>query len=189
MHGIPRIGVALVIAFVLVLSGCDTNSLSGESIFLSYEISEDADGEDIIFAFSTDDIQTGRLVDLRCDCTVDVGEFLQSQGFSKSELVSARLESAQIVMLFPTSEQVDFLDDAILKLSAPGISPTEVANQSSFPAARQVTMQVLANRDVASFLDSSGFEPILQIEAGELLDDDDYQLSVIFRVRMELEGV
>jgi len=174
---------------MLVLGGCDTDSLGGDSVILTHTISEDVDGDDIIFAFSSGDIQEGRLVDLSCGCTLDVDEHLNDQGFTKAQLVSATVQSVRVVMLFPTSEQLSFLDEAILKLGAPGSSDTEVANITSLPSAREVNLQTLSNRDVVSFLDSPGFEPILQINAGDLTDGEDYELSTILTIRMELEGV
>jgi hypothetical protein len=184
-----RSAVLTLLAAALLLTGCDTNSLGGDSVFLTQTISEDINGGDIIFSFSANDVEEGRLVDLSCDCTLDVEDFLNDQGFTKAELVSATVQSARLVMLFPTSEQLDFLDQAILKLDAPGVSVTEVANLTGFPSAREVNMQTLTSRDVASFLDGSGFEPILQIEPANLTADEDYELSVILTIRMELEGV
>ena len=180
--------LTLILA-TLVLSGCDTDSLGGDSVFLTHTISEDVDGDDVIFSFSSGDIQEGRLVDLSCGCTLDVEAFLNDQGFTKAELVSATVQSARIVMLFPTSEQLDFLDEAILKLGATGASDTEVANTTNLPATREVNLQTLSNRDISSYLERPGFEPILQINAGDLTDGEDYELSVILTVRMELEGV
>lgn len=173
----------------LILSGCDTDSLGGDSVFLTTTISEDIDGDDVIFAFSSGDIQEGRLVDLSCGCTLDIEAYLNDQGFTKAELVAATVQSARIVMLFPTSEQLNFLDEAILKLSATGASATEVANISTLPAAREVNLQTLSNRDISTYLERPGFEPILQINAGDLTDGEDYELSVILTVRMELQGV
>lgn len=184
-----RSAILTLIAATLILSGCDTDSLGGDSVFLTTTISDDVDGDDVIFQFSSGDIQEGRLVDLSCGCTLDIDAYLNDQGFTKAQLVSATVQSVRVVMLFPTSEQLDFLDEAILKLGRPGASATEVANISSLPSAREVNLQTLSNRDIVSFLDSPGFEPILQINAGNLTDGEDYELSVILTVRMELEGV
>ncbi|NNF03152.1 MAG: hypothetical protein HKN17_01695 [Rhodothermales bacterium] len=184
-----RSAVLTLLLATLVLSGCDTDSLGGDSVILTHTISEDINGNDVVFAFSSGDIQEGRLVDIFCGCTLDIEAFLNDQGFTKSELISATVQSARIVMLFPTSEQLNFLDEAILKLGATGASDTEVANVSDLPAAREVNLQTLSSRDVSSYLERPGFEPILQINAGDLTDGEDYELSVILTVRMELEGV
>ncbi len=184
-----RSALLTLVAATLILSGCDTDSLGGDSVFLTTTISENVDGDDILFTFSSGDIQEGRLEDLSCGCTLDIDAYLNDQGFTKAQLVSATVQSARLVMLFPTSEQLDFLDEVILKLGAAGVSDTEVANVSSLSAVREVNLQTLSNRDIVSYLDSPGFEPILQINAGDLTDGEDYELSVILTVRMELEGV
>lgn len=184
-----RSALLTLLAATLVLSGCDTDSLGGDSVILTHTLSEDVDGDDVLFTFSSGDIQEGRLVDLSCGCTLDIDAFLNDQGFTKAQLVSATVQSVRLVMLFPTSEQLGFLDEVILKLAAPGVSDTEVANISSLPSAREVSLQALSNRDIVSYLDSPGFEPILQINARDLTDGEDYELSVIVTVRMELEGV
>ena len=183
-----RLPFILLIA-VLIFSGCDAADPGADTVFLTYEITQDVNGDPIALDFEAGSIQTGRLQDLDCNCQLDIGSYLTSQGFSKSEIVSATLQSAQIVMLFPVNENVSFLDQAILKLTASGISATEVANTSSFPASRTANMTVLPNRDIGSFLDRPSFGLILQIDPERLLDAQDYEMSLVMTVRLELEGV
>lgn len=173
----------------LIIAGCDSASPGGDTIFLTHELTEEIGGEPITLSFSADDVATGRLQDIDCDCELDIASFLDVQGFSKSDIVSARLEAAEIVMLFPVNENVDFLDQAILKLTASGISPTEVANTSSFPASRTGSMNILPNRDIASFLDRPTFGLILQIDPASLRAGQNYQMSLVLKMRMEVSGL
>lgn len=184
-----RSALLTLLVATLVLSGCDTDSLGGDSVFLTTTISENVDGDDILFTFSSGDIQEGRLEDLSCGCTLDVDSYLNDQGFTKAQLVSATVQSVTLERHFPTSEQLDYLNEVILKLGTPGVSDTEIANVSDLPAAREVNLQVLSNRDIVTFLDSPGFQPILQINAGDLTDGEEYVLSIALEVQMELEGV
>ncbi len=179
----------LLLVTALLVMGCDSSSSGGDTIFLNHELTEDISGSPITLAFSADDVATGRLQDIACDCELDIASFLDVQGFSKSDIVSARLEAVEIVMLFPVNERVDFLDQAILKLTAPGISPTEVANTSSFPSSRTGSMDILPNRDIASFLDRPTFGLILQINPATLRAGQNYQMSLILDVRMEVGGL
>lgn len=179
----------LLLMTALIVMGCDSGSSGGDTIFLRHELTEDIGGSPITLAFSADDLSTGRLQDIVCDCELDIASFLDIQGFSKSDIVSARLEAAEIVMLFPVNENVDFLDQAILKLTAPGISPTEVANTSSFPSSRTGSMNILPNRDIASFLDRPTFGLILQIDPATLRAGQDYQMSLVLDMRLEVSGI
>ena len=179
----------LLLVGALLLAGCDSSSSGGDTIFLNHELTEDISGSPITLAFSADEVTTGRLQDITCNCELDVADFLDVQGFSKSDIVSARLEAADIVMLFPVNENVDFLDQAILKLTAPGISPTEVANTCSFPSSRTGSMNVLPNRDIASFLDRPAFGLILQIDPATLRAGQNYQMSLVLTMRLEVSGL
>ncbi|GIV59492.1 MAG: hypothetical protein KatS3mg043_0581 [Rhodothermaceae bacterium] len=179
----------LAVLALLLLTGCDSVGEEGGTIVLRPEVSEDAEGRDISFRFVSDGFPVGQLRDVSCDCEVDLGPFLQDQGFSKADLVSARLESARLVMLFPIDEQFDFLDQAILKFEADGLSATEVANRSGFPAAREATLNVLPNRDVTAFLTRNDFEVILQINARELVPSEEYEMALVMTFRLEVEGL
>ncbi|MEQ9105557.1 MAG: hypothetical protein RIE53_12775 [Rhodothermales bacterium] len=175
--------------FLVILAGCDSVDPSSETIFLTMQITEDVDGNPISLGFNANDLQTGRLQDLDCGCQLDIAGKLSEQGFSKGEIVSASLQSAQIVMLFPVNENVAFLDQAILKFTATGVSQTEVANTSNFPASRTAQMTVLPNRDIAAFLERPNFGLILQIDPETLRTGQSYEMSLVLTVRVEVEGV
>ncbi len=177
-------------AALLLVSGCDSSSPGeGGTLVLRPEVSEDVEGDDISFSFSSDGFPVGQLTDVDCDCRIDLGPYLESQGFTKADILSATVESARLVMLFPISEQLDFLDQAILKFEADGLSATEVANGGPFPAAREATLTVLPNRDIAGFLTRSDFRAILQIDAGTLEPGEDYEVALVMTLRLELEGL
>lgn len=169
---------------LLLLVGCDSEDPSGsDPVTLFHEI-DDA----FRFTFNADDIQAGRLEDLRCDCNVNISSFLFDQGFSTSEIISASVESVQLEMLFPISAQASILNQAIVKLEAEGVSATEIANQSSFPNSRSATLSVLTNRDIAALLERPSFTSILQIDANELEANRNYEMALVLRLRIEVEG-
>ncbi len=174
---------------LLLISGCDSSPGERGTIILRPEVSEAADGKDISFSFSADGFPVGQLSDVDCDCRIDLGPYLEGQGFTKADVVSATLESARLVMLFPISEKLDFLDQAILKFEADGLSVTEVANRGAFPAEREATLTVLPNRDVSGFLTRSDFGAILQIDARALEPGEDYEVALVMTFRLELEGL
>jgi len=175
-------------AFVLAFSGCDSGSNGDNILTLQIEVSEDMNGKDIDFTFASDTFQTGRLEDVPCGCNIEIDAFLESRGFTKSDIQSARLKSARLVMLFPVSERLDFLSQAILKFESDGLSATEVANQSSFPSAREAGLTILSNRDITSFLTRSNFKAILQIDAQRLLPAEDYDMALVMEIEMDVTG-
>jgi hypothetical protein len=62
-----------------------------------------------------------------------------------------------------------------------------VANISSFSATREVNMSVLPNRDIGSFLEQPQFGAILQVNPATLDASRSYDLSIILKVRLELQ--
>ncbi len=174
---------------LLLISGCDSGLSGVDSVFLTAELSTDTQASPIRFTFEGGAVETGRLTDVSCGCQLDVAAYLADRGFSKADILSATISSARLVMLFPISERLDFLETAILKLTAPGNSVTEVAQQSTFPQAREVELTPLAGRDVAGFLDDSTFAPILQIDASRLQAAADYEIGLVLEIRLELAGI
>jgi hypothetical protein len=185
-----RLRLPLVsLCLLLLLAGCDSGLSGVDSVFLTAELSTDTDASPIRFAFEGGAVQTGRLTDVSCDCELDVAAFLADRGFTKADILSATIESARLVMLFPISERLDFLDTAILKLTASGNSVTEVAQQSTFSQTREVELTPLTGRDIAGFLDDSTFAPILQIDAARLQATADYEIGLVLDIRLELAGI
>ncbi|NNE69630.1 MAG: hypothetical protein HKN29_04615 [Rhodothermales bacterium] len=184
-----RIPAPVFLLLLLGLTACDSAVGGADSVFLTAELSTDLDGDPVRFVFESADVQTGRLTDVSCDCELDVTEFLADRGFSRDDIISATVASGRLVMLFPISERLDFLDEAILKLQAPGNSVTEVAQQSAFGETREVALDPLPGRDVAGFMDDSAFEPILQIDAAALQAGESYEIGLVLEIRLELAGV
>ncbi len=176
----------ILMPFALFLSSCDTVSPNSDTIFLNHEFSTDAANSSIRFTFSSNDVSTNRLNDISCNCSININKYLQEQGFQASDLVSATLVKADVIMLFPISKKINFLNQAILKFTASGVSATEVANVSSFPATREVSMNVLPNRDISTFLERPNFGAILQLDPSTLGTNEAYDLSIILKVRLEL---
>lgn len=179
---------ALALLAVLSMAGCDA-ALTSDTVVLSSQISTDSNGRPIRFGFAAGSVSTGRLVDISCGCTVDIGAFLADRGFAKTDIVSATVTSARLVMLFPISERINFLNQAILKFQASGNSATEVANLSTFPDSREVNLTAQSSRNVAGFLDGSGFQPTLQIDAARLINGADYEIGLVMDIRIEVEGL
>lgn len=187
---LPTLSRSFVAALLaaITLGGCDTVSPGGDTVRLTVEIEEDADGSPVAFSFAGT-TPTGRLVDVRCGCAIDLGPWLTTQGFSRSDVVTAEVASARLVMGTPPTGTLAFLDQANLKLEAQGLSATEVANRSAFPSAREAALTVLPGRNVAAFVERPAFEPVLQIDASSLQATAGYQLYLVLTLHVTVSGL
>ncbi|MEM1096702.1 MAG: hypothetical protein AAGJ10_19050 [Bacteroidota bacterium] len=179
-----RLGV-LAVAGMLIFSSCDSGSIGGGSqqITLTTELNN------LRFRFNADDLRTGRLEDVDCGCALDVGSFLESRGYTKADIVSAQVQSAQLVMLFPINARANILNKAILKLDAEGVSSTEVADESVFDAQREAPLTILQGRNIASIVERTSFDATLQIDANTLEPGVDYEMGVVLTLVIDVEGV
>ncbi|MEM9665676.1 MAG: hypothetical protein AAF970_12120 [Bacteroidota bacterium] len=174
--------VASSAILMLLLMGCD--SVGSETVTLV------ADNLEFEFEFNSNDVATGALVDLRSrdGMDVDLGTFLASQGFSKADILAAQVEAVRLEIAFPISARATFLESAILKLEANGLSATEIAQQSTFPNERGADFEVVAGRDIGDLVNrSGGLQAILQVNARELAPNTTYELGVSLRMRIELD--
>lgn len=184
----PRFLPAVFLLALAMLTGCDTVSPGGDTILLTTEVDRTADGGPIQFSFPGT-LQTGRLVDLRCNCRVDLGPYLTTQGFSRSDIVSAEVVTARLVMGTPPTGNLSFLNQALLKFESSALSATEVANRTGFLSSRESNLTVLPGRDVSAFLEKASFEPVLQVDASRLETNATYQLYLVLTVRITVSGV
>lgn len=185
---ISRYLPAGILLALVMLTGCDTVNPGGDTILLTTEVDRTADGGPIQFTFPGT-LQTGRLVDLRCNCRVDLGPYLTTQGFSRSDIVSAEVVTARLVMGTPPTGNLSFLDQALLKFESTGLSATEVANRTGFLSSRESNLTVLSGRDISAFLEKASFEPVLQIDASRLETNATYQLYLVLTVRITVSGL
>ena len=180
-------GALALLALLLTVAACDTAGVQNDEATLEYEAGTSLDNQ-IIFTFDPTDAETGGLVDLRAENPLDVGDFLFEQGFSKDDILSATLTEASLEVVLPSvGTEINFLNMAILKLDAPGLSELEIAEQDEFPSDDNVSLDIRTGRDVTSYLQKESFTPILQIDASDLQPDaGEYRLDLVLTVRIEV---
>jgi hypothetical protein len=84
IHPYRRWALYLLLPFAIFFSGCDASSLSSDTVFLTHEFSTDTSGQSIRFAFSSDNVSVNRLNDISCNCTLNISDYIESQGFQPS---------------------------------------------------------------------------------------------------------
>lgn len=183
-----RLPVLCLLA-LLLLAGCDTTDTGSNTIVLFASVSS-GDIEALTFRFNPQTTQTGQSVDLVSVNRLDIADFLFENGFSQAEIVSATVEAAELEVVFPIPEVASFMDEAILKLDAQGISAIEVAEQTVFPDDDDEVDLNVRSRDIAGVLRASDFGGILQVNANAFLPNvtNDYELFVSLQLRIEVEG-
>ena len=184
----PRLLPARRLSFVflmivLLLTGCDAVDTGSGSLVLQPK-------EAVFrFSFSTDVVQTGQPSDIPSDNTVDLTSALSADGFTKAEVLGARLTSARLERINPLGVEISFLDDANVLLTAAGLSSTSVATQTTFPAGRSVNLNVVSGTSLSAPITRPSFSAILRITPNTLLANEDYILEVKLSIEIEVEGV
>ena len=172
---------AVYFSLLAVTSGCDTLGLEtgGESVFLT------ASNQELCFRFTG--VTAGGSRSVLSVESIDIGAFLQQEGFSKSEVISATVESADIRMVFPLGESLSVLQEATVSLRASGGGESSVASASSFSDTRRTDLQT-NSRNVGSIITAANFQGVLEL-VGDQSISDDFEITVNLDIRIEVEGV
>lgn len=183
MHAIhahrTRSSLAAVSLLLLwMTSGCDgLVDPVGDSIFLTSPAQE--------FCFRFTGVTAGGSKSILSANSIDLGAYLQQQGFTRSDVISATVQSAEISLLFPIDETLSMLDRASVSLRAGG--EAAVASAEAFSDARRADLTV-SGADVAGIVQAATFQAVLQL-AGARTVAEDIEISVSLRFRIEVEGV
>ena len=174
-------GPVLLFGIAFVLHGCDV--VEGGSIFLQ--------PKEVVFRFefSSDDLEVGQAVVIPATNSVDLGDDLLADGFSKGEVLSATVSSATLERINPIGVQMSFLSEVVVNLQVTGLSATTVARQSSLPDSRTAGLTIQPNINIANYVARSSFGSNISITPVEILANEDYVLELTLAIRIEVEGV
>lgn len=180
----------LFFAVFITLTGLGCDSGPGDNrIILSHTFSDDVSGNPIRISFDGADVQAGEVRNVSCNCSLDVGLFLASRSFSKSELLSATITSAKIKSVFPIGERLDYLTMVSLILESSELPPKTVATRESFPSSQESALSTIPDVNTRDILASPEFSSALSIELDAVDASTQYQLSLEFTVELTLEGL
>lgn len=180
----------VLIPAILFLSSCDSSGSSdGGPVILTTEITRDTDNHLLRYKFVSNEYVEGQLQDLRCDCQVDIGPFLEAQGFTKDEIMTSGVTGARLELLFPLGQQLDFLTEANVVVEGPKLTVLEIAALQGFPDAREASLQIHPDLDITSFLIRDNFEIIFQMNPDLLIDDELFELGLVLSIELVMEGL
>lgn len=179
---VRRYAIGVYLAILLVTSGCDTLDLvNGDAITLTYT------SGDLCFRFNG--ITSGGSRTVVSEDELDLEVFLSREGFTKADVIDARVRSAEIRLVFPSRPQTLAIFDAVdLQLRATGGSGVTVASTSALADDRRDDLDVNATRDVSGIVSAQGFEGVLQL-VGALSIQDDIEVTVNLTIDVDVEGI
>ena len=169
---------------LLVLAGCGEDLVGGsEPVVLSYT-------RTVELAFTSEAAMMGQTTEIRGADRINLEDDMREDGFGKAEVLSASVESVTLEVQAPFDVNADFLNEATLRIEATGQSGATVATQDDFPATRDpVALDVRASEDIAGYVTAANFGVVLQIDPAALQNEQDYELELTIRFRVEFEGV
>lgn len=170
--------LCLVLAGLVALSGCD--AVGGDVLTLRKEV-------DFRFDFSTTGVEAGEELVVDSEGVVDFDDVLSPEGFSKGELVSARVESVTLRRVTPLDATLDVFDRIAFSLSAADLSVPVIAASDDPPTSRDVDLEVLAPRITEAVVRPMfrGRLTIVPASSGS----EQYVLTATMEVIVETEGV
>lgn len=173
----------LFVLLTLSITGCDTTSSPDPSSTVTVIV------DDLFFSFDADAASVGRLTDLVSLSSANVDAALARSGaYTRAQITGARVRKATLEVMFPVRERVDFLQQVVLKLDAPNLSPLEVGEQNTFSStADEVDFSIRPNRDISSFLTSESFTAILSVTPRRLEAGERYQLALILTLDVTVD--
>ena len=173
----------LFVLLTLSITGCDTTSSPDPSSTVTVIV------DDLFFSFDADAASIGRLTDLVSLSSANVDAALARSGaYTRAQITGARVRKATLEVMFPVRERVDFLQQVVLKLDAPNLSPLEVGEQNTFSStADEVDFSIRPNRDISSFLTSESFTAILSVTPRRLEAGERYQLALILTLDVTVD--
>lgn len=173
--------IGVYLAILLVTSGCDTLDLvGGDAITLTYSTG------DLCFRFNG--VTSGGSRTVVSEDALDLAAFLSSEGFTKGDIVGARVRSAEIRLVFPLGQTLTIFDSADLQLRAVGGASVTVASSDAMANERRDNLDVNATRDVAGVVSAQGFEGVLQL-VGAASIQDDIEVTINFTMDVDVEGI
>ena len=142
---LPRT-VCLLLLLILI-GGCDTLIEEDDPLFLLIEFDE--------VCFEVNSITDGGSVTISLDNAdlLDIGPFLTRENFTKDEVVSAEVTSANLRLVFPIEQDLNIISDARLTLGG----NTTVATATTFGASRSASLSLTGN-NVASIVRGTNFQ-------------------------------
>lgn len=179
------------IAFVFVLAGCDATG-SQETVILNEDLPVPPTVE-YEFRYTSENVSNeGQRVEVVSNGSDNLGSILSENGFSRDDIVSARVDSVSLRRLSsPSATEVrpkvfDYLSGVALFLGTDA-SGTRIAERSPLPSEQQVSLPV-ATSNVTADLEGGSKKAFLRLDAsGEVPEEDFVEATVYYRI--EVGGV
>lgn len=175
------------LAIIVGLTGCDSLG-SSETVILSanQDIPPTVEYD---FRYSSDNVSNdGQRVDVVSESTDNLDAVLRDNGFGRSDIISARVDSvkmerqsspAQIRKVF------DYLSGASVFLGSDASGP-QIATRTPLPFEERVKMEV-STSNVTDEIKSGAKKAFLRLEASdEVPSEDKIEVTVFYRIEVQV---
>ena len=166
---------------VLFLAGCEAVGQSS-----TIELTEEV--ETLRYTFSID--ENGNLVNASAAESVSLGPFLEEQGFTKEEVLSAHVVPGSVVLELtsPTLQNLDILESVLLLFQGEGMTVPVAERNADFPEEEDtVSLNVREDSDIGTLVRQDSFDAVLQLSMSGA--EEEYEFRLVLDIRVELEGV
>jgi len=169
---------SVFIAILSLTTGCDAlDVVPGNSIFLNTSR---------VICFEFTGLTDGGSKTVTSSDSFDLGSFLQSEGFTKSEIQSAEASDITIRLRFPGQENLSVFDGVSIGVRAGATSRT-VASSSSLGTGRSTSLSPNST-DIGSVLRAASFQGVLEVTGAASIQDE-FLVEVEVNFTVEMEGI
>lgn len=170
--------VALTV--ILLSSGCDSGINEPEAVTLTRDVS-------FRFEFGTEDVDGGKIAVIRSMDRVDLGDDLE--GFSKDDIVSARVNTVELTRVQPPLLNLNALfREARFLVYLTEEQSAVVAESGSLPAEATGRLTAAPTVEIAEYAADRDFGAMLEVRAQDL-PPDDYVVTAQVRLTLTLGGL
>lgn len=165
-----------------ILQGCDTLVEGDETLILQPK------NVTFRFEFSSDDLTPGTPIVVQAVQGADLGSALQADGYTKNDVVAARVTAVQLRRVNPLSFNLGALDGVVLRIQSQGLSSVGIGSLPNPPSTNNASMNLGPTRNVEQYVRQASFNGSLEF-VPTALPADDYVLEAVVEITIEVEGV
>ncbi len=163
---------------LMLTSACDVlNVGSGESIFLQTSR---------VVCFEFTGLTDGGSKSITSDDSFDLASFLQSEGFTKSEIIRAEIEGVTLRLRFPGQENLSVFDEATVTLRS-GSASVSVGSANNLGASRNASISTTGS-NISAIVRAASFNGVLDV-VGAADIQDEFLVEIELDFSLEMEGV
>ena len=171
-----------LLAVAFLMAGCDSameDSITLQPKTITFEFPN----------FTDEDVEDGT-IELSAESPKDLSDQLRNDGFERGDVVGATISETELVRIGPLQQAklLPFLNEAELRLNAPGQSSITIGTRTGFNPDESTTSLNTTDQDVADFVRAESMDADLTLRV-EDIDDAPPRVNARVTFVVEVEGV